>query len=235
MKKLALIFLLLPSLSFAATTGYSARFRAAALVACPAITSLSIVVHDDRGIGLNSEDTRRASYEIIDMAPWSEQPCIEALSLSGFDWRQSTQNAWDIEHLRSDAVAMIASEQHADAKLTRAVVAVLLDEINVLRAALPIPVTSITRSGTTGTVTTRGPHGLTGTPTLLVTGADVAAYNGQVVMTVTGANTLTYTVASGATPAAGSILLFTSGTLDARTRAQAITAIGNKLTVGGGD
>jgi len=234
MKKLLALLLMIPTLSLAAdTTGYSGRLKATMLAACPNITSINLVVRDDRGVGLDLEDDRRASYA-LNAVPDSETICADVAVLT-FDWRQSTQNAWDIEHLRSDAIAVVASEQTSNAKLTRSVVAVLLDEINVLRAALPIPVTSITRSGTTGTVTTRGPHGLTGTPTLLVTGADVAAYNGQVVMTVTGANTLTYTVASGATPAAGSILLFTSGTLDARTRAQAITAIGNKLTVGGGD
>ena len=239
MKKFALILLLAPTLSFAGsdpydTTGYSARMKAAMLSACPNVTFLEVTVFEaDRGVGVPLDDTRRAGYNLA-IEPLSERECADAAALS-FDWRLSTQNAWDVEHTRLDAKSVLDNSGTAGTKLLRASVLVLLDEINTLRAAQPIPVASITRSGTTGTVTTRYPHGLTGTPTLLVSGADVAAYNGQATMTVTGETTLIYTVASGQTPAAGSIMLFTSAALAPRTKAQAVNAIGSKLTAGGGD
>lgn len=116
----------------------------------------------------------------------------------------------------------------------RALVKVLLDEINTLRAASPIPVASITRSGTTGTITTRWPHGLSGLVQITVNGADVAAYNGTVTATVTGASTLTYTVSGNpTTPAAGSIALYpANGAMAARTLAQAKAAIQNVIDAG---
>jgi hypothetical protein len=60
----------------------------------------------------------------------------------------------------------------------------------------PLFVSSITASGTTATVTTRFAHNLTANnTTIIVTGADQAAYNGTfVVASVTNPTTLTYTM-----------------------------------------
>ena len=71
-----------------------------------------------------------------------------------------------------------------------------------------VSVVSITRSGTTATVTTSGAHGL---PTLVqvnLRGADQAEYNGDHIITVTAADKFTFTVAgSPATPATGTIFV----------------------------
>ena len=60
-------------------------------------------------------------------------------------------------------------------------------------------ITSITRSGTLATMTTTTPHGLVTGNQITISGALPTAFNGTYVVTVTGASTLTYTMAS--TPA----------------------------------
>lgn len=57
-------------------------------------------------------------------------------------------------------------------------------------------ITSITNSGTTATLTTTAPHLRYTGETVTVSGATPAAYNGTFVITVTGANTYTYTMLS---------------------------------------
>lgn len=74
---------------------------------------------------------------------------------------------------------------------------------------------SITRSGTTATVTTTVPHGFVTGQNTNIMGATQAAYNGNFVITVTGPSTFTYVVAgSPATPATaiagGSGLIYAS-------------------------
>lgn len=68
-------------------------------------------------------------------------------------------------------------------------------------------VTSITRASTTATVTTSGSHGLSTGAYVVIAGATQTDYNLNTIITVTGANTFTYTVAnSPATPATGTIV-----------------------------
>jgi hypothetical protein len=72
----------------------------------------------------------------------------------------------------------------------------------------PAPVSSITSSGTTATVTTAEPHGLAAGAVVnaSIAGATPGAYNGTFTATVTGPSTFTYTVPSGtASPATGTI------------------------------
>jgi len=82
-------------------------------------------------------------------------------------------------------------------------------------------VTSITRSGTTATVTTATDHGYATGVSVKVAGAVETAYNGVFVITVTGDTTFTYTVSgSPSTPATGTItveLLQTQWILGERT------------------
>ena len=67
-------------------------------------------------------------------------------------------------------------------------------------------VSSITRSGTTATVTTSGSHGLSTGDLVIHAGANETDYNIEAEITVTGAATYTYTVAgSPTTPATGTI------------------------------
>ena len=68
-----------------------------------------------------------------------------------------------------------------------------------------IPVTSITRSGTTATVTSTTTHGLVTGDTVIMSGATETDYNIEATVTVTSTTTFTYEVAnSPTTPATGS-------------------------------
>lgn len=69
-----------------------------------------------------------------------------------------------------------------------------------------LAVTSITRSGTTATVTTDANHGYSSNDYVAIEGAAETDYNGDYQITVTGDDTFTYEVAnSPATPATGTI------------------------------
>jgi len=59
----------------------------------------------------------------------------------------------------------------------------------------PIAISTITRSGTTATVTTVNPHGLKNNETVTIFGASDALYNIAAPVTVTGDSTFTYTMA----------------------------------------
>ena len=72
---------------------------------------------------------------------------------------------------------------------------------------LQFPVTSITRSTTTATVTTPKKHGLDDGQKIIFTGATQSEYNGEKTISVTGLTTFTFTVSgSPATPATGTPL-----------------------------
>ncbi len=69
-----------------------------------------------------------------------------------------------------------------------------------------VNVSSITRSGTTATVTTATAHGFSTGDVALIAGAAETEYNGEFVVTVTGGTSFTYDVSgSPATPATGTI------------------------------
>jgi len=137
-----------------------------------------------------------------------------------------------------DAAALGAQRDGAVAQLDqtedvlRALVLILLDELNTLRAQATHPITSITRASTTATATTSVPHGLTTGDTITILGADVVAYRKTTAVTVTGASTFTYSVTgSPATPAVGT-LYYHEGTPAAtpqRTMGQLRAAIRNRL------
>jgi hypothetical protein len=67
---------------------------------------------------------------------------------------------------------------------------------------------SITRSGSTATLTTSSPHGYKTGDVIFVSGATQPEYNGSFVVTVTGTTTFTYAITgTPATPATGTILV----------------------------
>lgn len=127
--------------------------------------------------------------------------------------------------------------QTEDQVMLRALLLVLLDEINTIRAAMVHPITSITRVSTTATVTTPSAHGLSN-GTIAIFGATQVQYNGVQTITVTGANTFTFVVAgSPTTPATGTIL-YAMGAVPAtlpRTANQLRTAIKTRITAGDAD
>jgi hypothetical protein len=71
---------------------------------------------------------------------------------------------------------------------------------------LQFPITSVTRSSTTATVTTPVKHGLDDGQKVILTGADQSDYNGEKTITVASDSTFTFTVSgSPTTPATGTI------------------------------
>jgi Tfp pilus tip-associated adhesin PilY1 len=62
-------------------------------------------------------------------------------------------------------------------------------------SSINLNVTSLTRTGTTATVTTAGAHGLASGNLITIQGASPNDYNGPVTITVTGSNTFTYPIA----------------------------------------
>jgi hypothetical protein len=136
---------------------------------------------------------------------------------------------------RTQASAQVTTEP-LSRKVLRSLIDVLVAEITTILSALPRPIVSITRSGTTATATTAGAHGLATNDTVYIHGADAVAYNGAKQITVTGATTFTYGNVSGnpTTPATGSLVLYPTTTVPpvSRTTAQAITAIQNRIAAG---
>ena len=72
-------------------------------------------------------------------------------------------------------------------------------------------ISSITKSGTTATLTTASPHGLITGNRVSITGASSSEYNGTFVITKTGASTFTYVMASA--PAANATVVGTYTTI----------------------
>jgi subtilisin-like proprotein convertase family protein len=68
--------------------------------------------------------------------------------------------------------------------------------VNLSGQTTPFAVQSITRVGTTATVTTSGPNGFVSGDQVMIAGASDAGYDGTFTIISTGLNTFTYTVAS---------------------------------------
>jgi subtilisin-like proprotein convertase family protein len=68
--------------------------------------------------------------------------------------------------------------------------------VNLTGLTSAFAVTSISRSGTTATVTTSGPNGFVSGDQVTISGANIAGYNGTFTIVSTGLNTFTYTVPS---------------------------------------
>jgi hypothetical protein len=72
----------------------------------------------------------------------AEQSQYDAL-VAGWDWSQAAQDAYDLSQSRALAQAAL-SQADADHRLLRAVLLALLDQLNVIRAALVPPLPPVT-------------------------------------------------------------------------------------------
>lgn len=149
-----------------------------------------------------------------------DQTAAQAI-IDAFDWSDGAAQASQVLALRTQADQSLTSGMDRYDKLIRALLEVTVRGLNDVFAACPRLISSITRSGTTATVTTPTAHGLTDGRNVIVVGCDAAAYNGQKTITVTSATTFTYGGVSGtpASPAAGSPLY----TLSARSLPEALS------------
>lgn len=81
-----------------------------------------------------------------------------------------------------------------------------IEEVGFSAAGAAVAVTSVTRSGSTVTVTTTAAHGFTSGTVIRIAGANQAEYNGDVRITVTSDTTFTYSIlGTPVTPATGTV------------------------------
>lgn len=181
-----------------------------------------------------SQGSVRVDYQAAATGPQRTQG---ASIVTAFDWSAAADTTSAAQQAKAQASAGIDNGQLQAGdkyeRMARAVALFVLDEINILRAAVLHPIVSITRVTTVATVTTLDPHGLaTGDPVRIV-GTTLAAYNVAATATVTSTTVFTYPVAgSPVTPAVGSAF-FSMGVIPAtqpRTVAQIVTAIKAKIT-----
>ena len=93
----------------------------------------------------------------------------------------------------------------------------------------PVSITSLTRSGSTATITTAAAHGVTDGQVVQVSGANESEYNGSFVMTYVDATHVTYTPSvAPVTPATGTITASVPG---AGVAIGALTRVGSTVTV----
>ncbi len=158
-------------------------------------------------------------------------------ALSAFVWTAGAQATRDAQAAKTaannsiDNGALIGGVSLE--RLIRSVALVTMDEINILRAAVPHPIVSINRVTTVATVVTPAAHGLSVGDPIAVAGADVAGYNLAVtVASIVNTTSFTYAMAnSGTSPATGS-LSYTLGAVPAtppRVASQIVTAIKAKI------
>ena len=154
--------------------------------------------------------------------------------IAAFDDSDAAETAAQNLDSRTTAQNEIDTSKTALDKKIRAAAAVLIDEVNIIYAAMPRGITSITRSGNTATATTPTAHGMSNRQ-IAIFGATQAAYNGLFNITVTGANTFTYpVVGTPTTPATGTILYVLDPTAPplSRTLQQAYNSMKNKINSG---
>lgn len=174
--------------------------------------------------------TARIDYKASAIGP---QITAGNSALAAFDWSASADTTYIAQRAKAAATASIDSGALQAGvsleRLVRALAIVTMNEINILRAAIPHPITSITRVTTVATVTTPIAHGRTVGDAISIAGADVAGYNlTTTIATVPTGTTFTYTMANaGVTPATGS-LSYTLGAVPdtpARVASQIVTAV----------
>lgn len=124
-----------------------------------------------------------------------------SLAINGCRFGQSEAPAVALGGDASSRAITLVTDGAIDSALT--VNGSIIQEPN---ASFVLPVVSITRSGSTATVTTGSQHGLTTGDSITIAGAVETAYNGTYTITVTSATAFTYTVAgTPSTPATGTI------------------------------
>lgn len=135
-------------------------------------------------------------------------------------WRVTSAGEADFRYLYVDE--LYAKAFIADLEQALAGGQIITKSVAMVHAAFTVPargaaVASITRSGSTATVTTATAHGFSSGDTAYISGADQNDYNGNQTVTVTSTTEFTYTVAnSPATPATGTIIARGSATLSVK-------------------
>ncbi len=77
-------------------------------------------------------------------AATTQQKATGASIVSGFDWSQAADDATRQQNSRVSAQSTLAAVDDATAVVLRGIVLVVVDQLNVIRAALPTPLPPIT-------------------------------------------------------------------------------------------
>lgn len=210
----------------------------------PDSTSLSRLDATLRGAGIpidgiaGEEGSIRVDYQA---SATPTQRTQGASIVAGFDWSAGADATYIAKQSKTAATTGVDNGNlQAGSDLQRMVYClaiVAMNEINILRAAIPHRIVSITRATTTATVVTELAHGLSAGNAIAIHGADVVGYNlTTTVASVVNATTFTYTMANaGVSPAVGS-LSYTLGAvplMTARTPAQIVNAVKAQIALTG--
>jgi hypothetical protein len=140
----------------------------------------------------------------VKVTPPSKQQAAQP-TINAFDWSAHADALYVQAANRKTTEQAVPQQGGASQGMAiRSVLKYLVQEMNVVRAGQPMPIASLTRVGTTATVTTRWPHELTTGVTVYIQGVSVPAYNGPFVITNLSPTSFTYQVSGNpAVPNAG--------------------------------
>lgn len=65
-------------------------------------------------------------------------------AVAAFDWSAAADVAWQLQKDRADAIAIFLADTSPSAKVLRGAILALIDQLNIIRAALPAPLGAIT-------------------------------------------------------------------------------------------
>lgn len=83
------------------------------------------------------------------------QKTAAANALAAFDWTQTAQDAWQLTQDRANAIALFIADPSPSSKVLRGAILALVDQLNVIRAALPTPLAAITVSQARAAIQTK--------------------------------------------------------------------------------
>ena len=161
--------------------------------------SRSIEYQGTFGSGRNDLTVNTANY--VNNTEGSEIPAIYDIQLNAPTFTGDKENTNTFVFRRGINAASTTESTNTDTTIEYTASGT---EITGGFQTLKFPITSITRSSTTATVTTPKKHGLDDGQKVILSGATQTEYNGEKTISVTGTSTFTYTVSgSPATPATG--------------------------------
>lgn len=122
-------------------------------------------------------------------------------TLKGLTFNAATQSKGFVT-----AIGTVASVIPINTQLSDAIGNIFVTTASTAISATSVTISSLVRSGTTVTATTASNHAFASTQAVVISGASPSDYNGTQIITVTGANTFTYQIATTPGSASGSII-----------------------------
>lgn len=108
-----------------------ARLSAAVRVVCPDADISVGVIGNSATVTFRSNGTQ------------AQKDAAQAV-INAFDWTAPADAAWQLTQDRANAIAIFLADTSPSAKVLRGAILALVDQLNVIRAALPVPLAAIT-------------------------------------------------------------------------------------------